>query len=114
MSQSPTSRLDFSTYDTGEFFDELVDESGKPRRGAELLIEKLESLDFEELKRRQAGAERSLFRLGITFAVYGDTKGKEKIFRRRMGVARARTEAAYPIAQYVHRRHLSRAVDSEG
>ena len=80
MSQSPQSRLDFSTYDTGDFFDELVDESGKPRPGGELLVEKLESLDFEELVRRQAGAERSLFRLGITFAVYGDTKGKEKIF----------------------------------
>ncbi|MCA9141348.1 MAG: circularly permuted type 2 ATP-grasp protein [Planctomycetaceae bacterium] len=80
MSQSPTTHLDFSKYNTGEFFDELVDESGKPRNGAELLIEKLEALDFEELKRRQAGAERSLFRLGITFAVYGDTKGKEKIF----------------------------------
>lgn len=80
MSQSPTSRLDFGTYDTAEFFDELVDESGQPRPGAELLIEKLSSLEFDELLRRQAGAERSLFRLGITFAVYGDTKGKEKIF----------------------------------
>lgn len=80
MSPNPLRRLDFSNYETAGFYDELVDESGHPRPGAELLIERLQSLDFEELKRRQAGAERSLFRLGITFAVYGDTKGKEKIF----------------------------------
>jgi uncharacterized circularly permuted ATP-grasp superfamily protein len=77
---SPTRRLDFSAYDTAGFFDEIIDETGKPRAGAGLLVEKLQSLDFDELLRRQAGAERSLFRLGITFAVYGDSKGKEKIF----------------------------------
>ena len=34
----------------------------------------------EELLQRQQAAERVLYRMGITFAVYGDEQGTEKIF----------------------------------
>jgi len=73
-------RLDFRNYDTGGFHDELIDERGQPRPGAERLVRRIGELADGELLKRQQVAERSLFRLGITFAVYGDDQGVEKIF----------------------------------
>ena len=75
-----TNGLVFGAYDTEGIYDELIDEHGQPRSGAELLVRKIDSLDPGELRRRQSVAERMLFRMGITFSVYGDTQGTEKIF----------------------------------
>jgi len=79
MNQVQT-QLDFRNYDTVGFYDELVDEQGQPRPGAELLLQRIAELPDGELLERQQMAERSLFRMGITFAVYGDDQGVEKIF----------------------------------
>lgn len=73
-------RLNFADYEPGDFYDELIDPEGRPRPGAELLVERIASLEPGELLRRQATAERSLFRMGITFNVYGDAQGTEKVF----------------------------------
>lgn len=70
----------FGSYQTEGFFDELFDEKGQPRPGSQLLVEKINSLPPGELKRRQEEIERALLRMGITFAVYGDQAGTEKIF----------------------------------
>ncbi len=87
QSQSQTSapaaasQLTFDGYDTDGFYDELIDENGQPRPGAELLVQRITSAgEPGELLRRQEAAERALFRLGVTFAVYGDDRGTEKIF----------------------------------
>lgn len=72
--------LTFQGYDTKGFYDELLGESGEPRPGAALLMQRIEELPDGELLQRQEMAERSLFRMGITFAVYGDQHGVEKIF----------------------------------
>jgi uncharacterized circularly permuted ATP-grasp superfamily protein len=72
--------MDFSGYQTGEFFDEMFRERGVPRDGASLLVQRLESLDDGELLERQAAAEQALLRMGITFNVYGDKSGTERIF----------------------------------
>jgi uncharacterized circularly permuted ATP-grasp superfamily protein len=79
-STSAPNRLVFREYEPGDFFDELIDAQGRPRPGAGLLVDKINSLQAGELLRRQAEAERSLFRMGITFSVYGDQEGTEKIF----------------------------------
>ncbi|MGE0759160.1 MAG: circularly permuted type 2 ATP-grasp protein [Pirellulaceae bacterium] len=79
----PTSNVNplvFRAYKPGPFFDELIDPEGRPRPGAALLVDKINSLEPGELKRRQADAELSLFLMGITFSVYGDEQGTEKIF----------------------------------
>lgn len=76
---TPTN-LHFRNYETQGFFDELIDENGRPRPGAELLLQKIEELPDGELLQRQQMAERSLFRMGITFNVYGDEQGVEKIW----------------------------------
>ncbi len=75
-----SAQLHFRDYDTHGFYDELIDEHGQPRPGAELLIQRIQDLPSGELLQRQQTAERSLFRMGITFNVYGDERGAEKIF----------------------------------
>src|SRR5262245_57143158 len=72
--------MDFRGYQTENFFDELFRAPGTPRDGAALLIQKLESLEEGELRERQAAAEQALLRMGITFNVYGDKSGTERIF----------------------------------
>jgi uncharacterized circularly permuted ATP-grasp superfamily protein len=72
--------LTFRNYQTDGFYDELIDEQGEPRPAGALLLRRIEELPAGELLRRQELAERALFRMGITFAVYGDTEGVEKIF----------------------------------
>ena len=72
--------MDFRNYQTENFFDELFRAPGTPRDGAAMLIQKLESLEEGELRERQAAAEQALLRMGITFNVYGDKSGTERIF----------------------------------
>ncbi|MDO8948312.1 MAG: circularly permuted type 2 ATP-grasp protein [Desulfocapsaceae bacterium] len=72
--------MNFSNYQTDGFFDELFYEDGSPRPGAQLLIQKIESLTRESLMTKQQAAEVMLLQMGITFAVYGNDEGSEKIF----------------------------------
>lgn len=70
----------FDGYDTGGFYDEMFDDQGHAREGCALLAERLASMPEGELLRRQRAAEKWLLHLGITFNVYGDNAGTEKIF----------------------------------
>lgn len=70
----------FATYDPENFYDELIDSSGAPRPGARLLVEKINSLPPGDLALRQQQAEALLLKMGITFNVYGQEQGTEKIF----------------------------------
>lgn len=70
----------FDAYDTGDFHDEMFTTNGEPRGGARLLMQIIESLEDGELLRRQKAAERALLNMGITFNVYGDGEGTERIW----------------------------------
>ena len=72
--------MQFSHYDSEGFFDEMIAESGGPRASVGALSRAIESLPAGELTSRQAGAERALMQMGITFNVYGEQAGLEKIF----------------------------------
>jgi len=72
--------VNFSGYQTDGFYDEMFLPSGEPRPDARLLVETIESLSAGELLVRQSSAERLLLQMGITFTVYGDTSGTERIF----------------------------------
>src|SRR6266566_1039426 len=74
------SPMQFSSYDTQGFYDEMFEESGRPRQHARLLLETIESLSDGHLLRYKHAAERLLLQLGITFNVYGDSAGTERIF----------------------------------
>ena len=72
--------LNFDGYDTGDFHDEMLEADGRPRAGGALLAQRVSSLPSGELVRRQRAAEQAMLQLGITFNVYGDESGTEKIF----------------------------------
>src|SRR5688572_32414432 len=72
--------MNFAHYENRIFFDELFEADGRVRREAEPVIRMIESLDPGDLHRRQQAAERALLYSGITFNVYGDKSGQEKIF----------------------------------
>lgn len=74
------SSQNFSNYDTQNFRDELFFEDGTPRPGGRLLCEALDRLPTSELRLRQSTIDKALLRMGITFTVYGDDSGTEKIF----------------------------------
>ena len=72
--------LNFSSYDSENFYDELIQPSGAPRSGAKILINRIESLPDGDVLTRHKAAEASMYNMGITFTVYGDNEGTEKIF----------------------------------
>jgi uncharacterized circularly permuted ATP-grasp superfamily protein len=72
--------MHFDRYDSEGFFDEMIAEGGGPRACVGALSRAIESLPPSELITRQAGAERVLMQMGITFNVYGEQAGVEKIF----------------------------------
>jgi uncharacterized circularly permuted ATP-grasp superfamily protein len=67
-------------YDTGGHYDEIMLPNGSPRPGRDLLVKRIASFTEEELLRRQRAAERVLLQMGITFNVYGEGEGTERIF----------------------------------
>lgn len=71
--------MNFDDYATDGFFDELFTASDKPRDAAIPIVEQINALGNKELRRRQRAAELALHQQGITFSVYGDKQGTEKI-----------------------------------
>jgi len=72
--------LNFDTYETEGFYDELIEAPGKPRPGSRILAERIESLKDGDILNRQHAAESAMFNMGVTFTVYGSDEGTEKIF----------------------------------
>jgi uncharacterized circularly permuted ATP-grasp superfamily protein len=70
----------FRSYDTEDFYDEMFEGDGRTRAGAQLLLETVEALSEGHLLRYKHAAERMLLQMGITFNVYGDSAGAERIF----------------------------------
>lgn len=69
----------FETYEQGDFFDEYFAAPGCPREDVDLLVRSLGDLSEADLRQRQQAAEAVLLHMGITFNVYGDERGTEKI-----------------------------------
>jgi len=69
----------FSGYDTGPWFDELFDAHGRPRAEAADLVHAIEALPPGEFERLQETANAALVNLGITFNVYSDGAGIERV-----------------------------------
>lgn len=72
--------LSFHDYQTEGFFDEMFDADGAPRPGAKALVDRIADLPEGNLLMRQQAIEQALLQMGITFTVYGDHAGTEKIF----------------------------------
>lgn len=70
--------MNFTSYETAGYFDEMIGEDGSPRPAAHLLASDIEKLPDGELSLRQKAAELALIEAGITFNVYSDNQGVEK------------------------------------
>jgi uncharacterized circularly permuted ATP-grasp superfamily protein len=68
------------TYDPESFYDELFQATGEPRSHASPLITWIQQLPSQELQQHRETAQSALFDLGVTFNVYSDNQGVEKIF----------------------------------
>src|SRR3569623_2076176 len=61
-------------------FDEMIDAEGTPRAHALRATKLLDGLSPKEFAQAQSLAELSLYSHGVTFSVYSDQRGTEKIF----------------------------------
>lgn len=77
--QRKNMNYDFKNYKTDNFFDEMVTPEGDSRTGNQALKSTIENLSFENLKNKQNAAERSMVSAGITFNVYSEDGGTERI-----------------------------------
>lgn len=72
--------MSLATYDPEDFYDELFLSLGQPRPHAAALIEWIKQLPLEQLYQNRETAQRALYNLGVTFNVYSDNQGIERVF----------------------------------
>ena len=72
--------MNFGNYEVGGFYDEMFTSERLPRAISRKLLQSIEQLPDGELLARQRAAELALLQMGITFNVYGEKAGTEKIF----------------------------------
>src|SRR5258706_2831577 len=81
---SPSSLVPFSAlfsgYGLDQPFDEMFESNGRPHPHCRPLFEELHATTPLELRQRQIEADRAFLTQGITFTVYGDAQGTERIF----------------------------------
>jgi uncharacterized circularly permuted ATP-grasp superfamily protein len=70
----------FSNYTLNDSFDEMLDDQGKPRPHYRELFHRLLEMPTEMLYERQKAANTAFLNQGITFAVYGNEEGAERIW----------------------------------
>ena len=73
-------QLLFTGYDPGSFYDELIAPSGQPRTCAAGMYEQLATMPLEIFEERRKLADLSYLVQGITFTVYSDGRGTERLF----------------------------------
>ena len=70
----------FSGYTLDGCFDEMFEADGQPRPPYRALLARLLDLPADDLRRRQREADAAFLQQGITFTVYGDKGGTERVF----------------------------------
>lgn len=70
----------FDGYGTDDFYDEMFQPDGAPRPFCQSLLERFERIPDEDFATRRAACDAHFLRHGITFNVYHDQKGTERIF----------------------------------
>jgi len=70
----------FEGYETGSFYDEMFSSPGHPRAQYAKLFQKLASMAPSQFEERRKLADLSFLIQGITFTVYSDGRGTERLF----------------------------------
>ena len=76
----PTLPPPFSNYTLDVAFDEMLGSDGRPRPHYQELYHRLLEMPTEALYQRQQAANTAFLNQGITFTVYGDEEGTERIW----------------------------------
>jgi uncharacterized circularly permuted ATP-grasp superfamily protein len=66
-------------YESVDFFDEFVDDQGAPRPHYQDLAQTLRSIDVSDFRHRVDLVNAVLLQRGVTFTVYSDSRGTERI-----------------------------------
>ena len=67
-------------YDPGDFHDEMFSAPGEIRPHYRSTADRLATVSREEYEKKQAAVELAFMRRGVTFTVYSDDQGTERIF----------------------------------
>lgn len=70
----------FNSYDKGDFYDEMFAEDGSVRPHYRKTLERLNRLEKNEYLQKQTAVDLAFMRGGVTFTVYNDNQGTERIF----------------------------------
>ena len=70
----------FEGYETGEFFDEMFSGPDRARPHYAKLLDRFREMGRDEFDRKRDLAASTFLRQGITFTVYNDDEGTERIF----------------------------------
>ncbi len=71
--------MHFENYQTEDFFDEMFEAPGKVRPHYAKLAERFARLSDEEFDQKRQAVDLSFLRAGVTFTVYSDNQGTERI-----------------------------------
>ncbi|HEV2661960.1 MAG TPA: circularly permuted type 2 ATP-grasp protein, partial [Ktedonobacteraceae bacterium] len=83
LSDTPESSIlppPFSAYSFDGMFDEMFAADGKPHPAYKKLYYRLLEMPLETLQQSQQAADRAFLNQGITFTVYGNDEGTERIW----------------------------------
>ncbi len=70
----------FNSYNKGDFYDEMFAEDGSVRPHYRKTLERLNRLEKNEYLQKQTAVDLAFMRGGVTFTVYNDNQGTERIF----------------------------------
>src|SRR5687768_4394681 len=70
----------FGQYELDRAFDEMFEAAAHARPHYQALVDELAPVSLDDMRRRQIEADRAFLTQGITFTVYGDAQGTERIF----------------------------------
>ena len=68
----PRSTIDWSQYNPGEFYDEIIGKAGRARPATRSLVEFIRKQTIKHLVSRQQAADLAIQEMGITFTVYSE------------------------------------------
>ncbi|NND04737.1 MAG: circularly permuted type 2 ATP-grasp protein [Saprospiraceae bacterium] len=72
-------KIDFSAYEYDGFFDEMFGSNSEIRPGFNVLMQKMESMSSQRMLQLQYASDRAQRSIGMTFNVYSDHQGTERI-----------------------------------
>lgn len=72
-------KVNFADYDTGGFFDEMINEKNKARPHYAAFKKRMQKMDWKKLNALRFATDRAQLSMGMTFNVYSDNQGTERI-----------------------------------